>query len=248
MAELGDTFPSKSLGFAHGVMDSGDQGMKGDSFSGVTVALFAAMAPFPAKAIECGPTVVELEADLCTPYLEPLTVTIRMLDPTLPIVGGQFFLEYSFTNYDLLWAEAGDDPITALVFMDEPEPGLIRILVGSFLSQATSDTVMARLGFEVVDDTGKPFIRFHPGGEPRNLLAVEGGGELNPIFVNPDNPNEVDLHDFADFQNCFSGNGTPAATDCQCVFDTDDDQDVDYVDWNATRAKITGLTASLCMP
>lgn len=195
----------------------------------------------------CGPTRVELAAEICTPFGEILTAEIWLRDPNLPVVGGQFNVEYSFTNYILIGFEAGEEPISSLLYFDEPSPGFIRIAVGALFGAAESEIILAKLTFYVLDDAGKPFVRFHLGGPPRNLLSAQGGSEIVPILRNS-TVNDQTLHDFADFQNCFSGDGAAAPTDCACVFDMDHDSDIDEIDWRLMDEGVIGPSGMSCQP
>lgn len=195
----------------------------------------------------CGPTRVELNAEVCTPFGEVLEAEIWLRDPNLPVVGGQFNIEYSFTNYILIGFEAGEEPISSLLYFDEPAPGFIRIAVGALFGAAENEIILAKLTFYVLDDAGKPFVRFHLGGPPRNLLSAQGGTEIVPMLRNSTVNNQT-LHDFADFQNCFTGQETPAPTDCACVFDLDGDTDVDEFDWRLLDEGVIGPSGMNCPP
>jgi hypothetical protein len=55
-----------------------------------------------------------------------------------------------------------------------------------------------------------------------------------------DGDGDVDLEDFAAFQRCFTGDGIPATSDCQCHFDFDEDTDVDLSDYWEFEQRLTG--------
>jgi hypothetical protein len=72
----------------------------------------------------------------------------------------------------------------------------------------------------------------------------------NAPFADADDDDDVDMDDFARYQLCFTGNGTPAEGQCRC-FDRDDDDDVDADDLDeftacATRANVPWAPSAGC--
>ncbi|MFQ5806602.1 MAG: hypothetical protein ACE5I3_09145, partial [Phycisphaerae bacterium] len=55
-----------------------------------------------------------------------------------------------------------------------------------------------------------------------------------------DGDNDQDLHDFAWFQRCYTGSGAGALPWNGIVFDFDDDEDIDWADWNFFVPRFTG--------
>jgi hypothetical protein len=55
-----------------------------------------------------------------------------------------------------------------------------------------------------------------------------------------DGDGDQDLHDFAWFQRCYTGSGAGALPWNGIVFDFDDDEDVDWADWNYFAPRFTG--------
>jgi len=193
----------------------------------------------------CGPTRVEIEAEVCTPFGEEFTATIWLRAPAAPVVGGQFFIEYSFTNFEMIGFSVGDEPFTSLLLFNTPMPGFVQLAPASISLPASTDTVMARLTFLVIHDAGDPYLRFHLGAILRNRLSREGGAEIIPVLDTPVAAS-TDLHDFADLQNCFSGDGGPAHPDCRCELDRDRDRDVDSHDWRMIQSGLTGPAELEC--
>ncbi len=55
-----------------------------------------------------------------------------------------------------------------------------------------------------------------------------------------DSDGDVDMHDFAWFQTCFTGEGGVASATCACVFDFDSDHDIDLADLDVMSSILTG--------
>ncbi len=190
----------------------------------------------------CGPTVLALLGDPCFDIGDQVEVAVAMSNASAPITGGQFFLAYSTTILSFVSMSPGDPPFVLQVFesVDEAE-GLIDYAVGVPVGSdgTMTDTVMARITFEVIGDEGIPFVVWreyeYPLGLPSDTDMVDAGQE-----------DDVDLTDFASFQRCFTGDGIPAPDDCQCLFDDDGDQDVDGFDYAAFQASFTGPTLWVC--
>ncbi len=76
-------------------------------------------------------------------------------------------------------------------------------------------------------------------------LDVLGSFEGTSVTVvcgksDTDSDHDVDVVDFAFFQNCFTGQATSASPICLCFFDSDDDEDIDVVDYQALLLSFTG--------
>ena len=55
-----------------------------------------------------------------------------------------------------------------------------------------------------------------------------------------------DLSDFADFQNCFTGDGAVASASCKCTSDLDGDGDVDVSDLQVAVSLLDGPNKWSC--
>lgn len=64
--------------------------------------------------------------------------------------------------------------------------------------------------------------------------------ELCSRFGDSDCDGDVDLRDFAAFQNCFSGPNVPAGAECAADFDSNGDGDVDRPDYRVFWQNLTG--------
>jgi len=219
------------------------------AFRVYAVACFALVSA-GVSAQTCGPSRIEVEADVCTPFGEEFTAEIVLRDPNLPIVGAAFIVEYSATTFKYRGFDFGDPPMDGIHFLTL-SPGRIQASVNIRLGSdpATTDTVMLRLRFEVINEGGSPYIRFSfdPTGNFRNLLVISGGEAQIPILIGKES-HGVDLHDYADFQMCFRGPDRAAHLDCRCAFDHDLDGDVDFEDWEAMQGELDSPLPVECGP
>ncbi len=76
-------------------------------------------------------------------------------------------------------------------------------------------------------------------GTASGAAYVFGVDDACPQFADCDADGDVDTHDFATFQTCFTGAGTPWVGDCECS-DFDGDSDVDLRDYSEFQSALTG--------
>lgn len=74
-------------------------------------------------------------------------------------------------------------------------------------------------------------------GEASVVVGSCGGGDA-------DDDGDRDLIDVATLQRCFTASGGLADEDCRCTFDTDGDQDIDLVDYQAFLSDFGGPDAA----
>jgi hypothetical protein len=191
----------------------------------------------------CGPTVLALLGDPCFEIGDQVEVAVAMSNPCEPIIAGQFFLVYNTTILDVVSISLGDDPFTMMLYVDiNEEEGLIdcAVVVPPWDEGTMTDSVMARITFEVTGDQEIPFVvwrdeEYHP------LSPICG-----PDLVDAGQEDDVDVTDFAAFQRCFTGDAAPASDCCQLWFDDDADGDVDSLDYAVFHASFTGPTLWVC--
>ena len=198
--------------------------------------------PDPCPVQGCAPTVLALLGDPCFGIGDQVEVAVAMSNACEPILAGQFFLAYSTTVLDFVSISPGDDPFILELgqFVDEEE-GFIDYAVSVAPAQEGTmiDTVMARITFEVIGDQEIPFVVWRDEQPP---LWPSCGTD----FVDAGREDDVDVTDFAGFQRCFTGDGTPASDCCRLWFDDDADEDVDSLDYAVFHASFTGPTLWVC--
>ncbi len=195
---------------------------------------------------ECIPDTLTIELSNCLEVGSELVAPIALSNASERIVGGQFFIEYSTSTFELISVTPGEDPFTQQIHFEEPGPGLIDYAVIAFLDGTMEDTVMAVMTFLVIgDEGGAPFIRFRPH-EPSTTMLAGKGGAVPPHTVDAGEVEDVDLTDVAVFQNCFGGAGVEMQPACTCPFDFDEDLDVDLGDYEALHAILEGPISWYC--
>jgi len=139
----------------------------------------------------------------------------------------------------------GDGFYLAYAFLGQPvEATPEGVLLTTFLFQAisvTPQTVVDVLatggspqGHTVVYDGAVPGLDV-TGSLGEAVVTVRACGTMDV-----ESDGDVDLEDYAAFQICFSGAGTPASELCACVFDSDEDSDVDGADFAVLFAGLSG--------
>ncbi|MEK6677344.1 MAG: hypothetical protein AABZ47_17040 [Planctomycetota bacterium] len=204
---------------------------------------------------DCGDAQLNLVADICQTQGDEFVATIRMTNVPVQVAGGQFFIEFSQTGLEVLSLEAGDPPFIALLFgsacpiTELCTPGRIEMAVGILPgTQATRmDLIIGRIHFRVISSLPAPFIRFIRTNPIPARLSTPTGIPI-PVNLVDFESFSVDLHDFSDFQTCFSSDGEPAFENCRCAFDSDGDDDVDQVDFLAYFSVLNGPQFQSCVP
>ncbi|HNQ22825.1 MAG TPA: hypothetical protein PKK06_07010 [Phycisphaerae bacterium] len=87
-----------------------------------------------------------------------------------------------------------------------------------------------------------------PAADERQVVGTLGRGTWEipiPVFADANDDSDVDLADFARFQNCYSGattdeGFTPPGPECKNLFDLHYDGDVDAADYTAFAARFVG--------
>jgi len=129
---------------------------------------------------------------------EEIQVAINVSHLTEPIVGGQFFLEY--TGHGTCWVFAGGTsvpPFDVEINQNQPAPGKIdyavSVLPGTPASQA--DGTMAILHMMPMPDASgccRVSIGFREH-DPATLLTTSGGGQGTPLQLVPAIGSKVDI-------------------------------------------------------
>jgi hypothetical protein len=178
------------------------------------------------------------------------------------VAGGQFLLEYSASNLEVVSLGTGDFPFVLPVHFDACIAGMPKcteeppitcchhgrivysIGVPSVQLATSEDRIMGRITFRVIGN-GVPFVRFRRHGFLQNVLTTGSGSPIVPIVVD-DSVKWADLHDYADFQNCRNGPATDAFNGCQCAFDANKDRDVDDEDYPVFLNTFLGPDPAKC--
>lgn len=206
---------------------------------GIVGVMAFAGAPRPDWG-ECFPNTVTLEVDGCPEIGSDLSAWAILTNATEEISGGQFFLEYSTAVLDMELADiqSGDPPFTSVIHrtLDRTLGRVGYAVISPGGNGTMNDTVMMRMTFQVVGDQGAPFIRFLDEPGRINKLIAEGGNPVAPHKVNAGTGDTIDLEEMAAFQNCFVGEDGLATPECACLFDHDEDTDVDLADYQALPA------------
>ncbi len=142
------------------------------------------------------------------------------------------------------WLDDGDAIYTALAPAGGPagvpDTGLL-ITTLEFEALAPSPSSATEIVLEL-DHFGRTQVF---DGTVANL-DVLGSSEGTPVTVvvcgtsDTDSDHDVDVVDFAFFQNCFTGQGATSSPICLCLFDSDDDEDIDVVDYQALLLSFMG--------
>ena len=211
------------------------------------VCLCWAAAP-AADSGSCGPATLSIEREGCAPEDGQLTATVVLRNAAEPIRGGQFFLAYNPSLFEVDAVRAGDAPFTLLVFSDLSVAGLVgcAVVVNPITHPGTSENrVMARIILRALNGADEPQLWFRPQAVAATTLVTADGG-LRPYTVDGVAA-RADLSDFAAFQGCYGGSDTPVPVACRCRFDLDDDEDVDTTDFRLFRWSFTGPPRGICM-
>lgn len=199
---------------------------------------------------ECGPTTVELIADagVCLEIGQDVSLDLWMLNADHLVLGGQFFIEYNPTVFQVEAVEAGDAPFTSVLFVDVSVPGRITysVVVFPFSNPGTSaDTVMGRIRFQVIGDGGEGYVRFRLNDPPTPTQLVTLSGGLVPRQIVGGDEGR-DLRDFADLQLCFSEGADAAREECRCQYDFNSNDLVDYFDYRVLTQGWAGPADNVC--
>ena len=121
----------------------------------------------------------------------------------------------------------------AVLIADPGDPGTDR------------DSLLATIRFRVISDASTPFIRFQRDADLRTTQLSSIMAAV-PTAIQDSDPSEVDLRDFADFQNCYLGPGEEVPIECRCSQDFDADLDVDQADFEKLQSGFQGPGFSGC--
>jgi hypothetical protein len=204
--------------------------------------------------------------DPCAEVGEEFVLEIWITMVPTPIVGVQFFLEYSDQTLELVAVEQPDPPSPFSLF--PPEHGYCvqdmlectrelkkneipccikneRIDLAAIVFVGTRlNHQLAKLRFRVLSMEADSFLRFRKEHDPPMLMTTSTGFAIAPIAADLESGG-VSLRDFADFQNCFSGTEA-ALSGCRCSLDFTGDDLVDLADFLSFLPAFTGPTTSLC--
>lgn len=129
--------------------------------------------------------------------------------------------------------------------------------LGNPLIITDQGSLLTTFRFTALTPTPATLVTIPPfGGNPVLNTRVFGGQEAGQIVTGSlgtasvsirvcgnndfDSDGDVDLHDLAAFQLCYTGPGVPASPACACVFDTDNDGDLDSIDFANLISSVTG--------
>lgn len=154
-------------------------------FDGTVWTVFAG-APWADVRIDA--TLVQLTPGvLCRRVGEPFVVDVTLRHAEVPIVGGQFFLQYDQSKLDLISVAPGDAPFTLEVFRHIDElHGAVDYAVGvpGGMPGTLNDTVMARLTFTALMPVcnSADMVIFRPH-DPLSCLSNDVGGQIDPALI-----------------------------------------------------------------
>ena len=217
---------------------------------GFSTALIALLVFGVKVSAECGPTTVEMITDAtdCLEIGQDVSLELWLLNADHLVLGGQFFIEYNPTVFQVEAVEAGDDPFTSVLFVNTSVPGRIvySVVVFPFSNPGTSaDTVMGRIRFQVIGEGGEGYFRFRLNDPPTPTQLVTLSGGLVPRQVVGGDESK-DLRDFADLQLCFSEGADAAREECSCQYDFNSNDLVDYFDYRVLSQGWTGPADNVC--
>lgn len=194
----------------------------------------------------CGPIAVTVVGDACFEVGDEISLQIVFSNAGIPIAGGQFFLIYNTAVFDFVTIFPSPPFIQLFQSVDE-DAGLIDYAAGAIMGcpPNVAEAPMATLVLSVISDVGTPVVAFREHAPPTRLTDCTGS-EAPIELQNAGQAGDIDLHDVAGFQRCFSGANVLAAPDCGCLYDGDGDMDVDLVDYAVFQASVTGPSLWLC--
>ncbi len=154
-------------------------------FDGTAWTVFAGS---PWADVRIDATLVQLTPGvLCRRVGEPFVVDVALRHAEVPIVGGQFFLQYDQSKLDLVAIAPGDAPFTLEVFRHVDElHGIIDYAVGTpgGMPGSLNDTVMARLTFTALTPVcnNADMVIFRPH-DPLTCLSNDIGQQIDPALI-----------------------------------------------------------------
>lgn len=143
-------------------------------------------------------TLVPLNGNQCAPPGSILVVELRMLGAPVPVVGGQFYLNYDMAALTYVGGVPGDAPFTREVADLTPSPGTIFYAVGipDGGSGTAADGVLARLYFHVTTPSSvcgvAALVDFEPDSGPYQTKLSDAFGQPVLATTSPLGPMSFD--------------------------------------------------------